>query len=105
MSDPMTELRYEQLDMFENECEKGFTERLNEQLELFESQYEKEFTERLKATTLYKVSQDLYDRQQLGIKKYGCRVDQSPDDMLQHLYEELLDACMYIKTEIERRKA
>lgn len=86
MSDPMTELRYERLELFENECEKGFTERLQ-------------------ATTLYKVSQDLYDRQQLGIKKYGCRVDQSPDDMLQHLYEELLDACMYIKTEIERRKA
>lgn len=55
-------------------------------------------------TTTALVIKDLVKREQLGIKKYGHTVDKSPDDMLQHLYEELLDACCYIKTEIERRK-
>ena len=47
---------------------------------------------------------DLRDRAEMGFKKYGCTIDRSPDDMLQHLYEELLDAAMYIKTRINQEK-
>lgn len=47
---------------------------------------------------------DLRDRAEVGFKKYGCTIDRSPDDMLQHLYEELLDAAMYIKTRINQEK-
>lgn len=55
-------------------------------------------------TTTSKVIADLKEREQIGLHKYGEYVHQSKDDMLQHLYEELLDASLYIKTEIERRK-
>lgn len=50
------------------------------------------------------VCADIAERQQLGIAKYGCTVAESPDDMLKHLYEELLDAAIYTKAELERRK-
>lgn len=54
--------------------------------------------------TLALVVYDLIDRAELGLIKYGHGVEESPDDMMQHLYEELLDASMYIKTQIERNK-
>ena len=54
--------------------------------------------------TLAYVIADLRDRAEVGFKKYGHAVEDSPDDMMQHLYEELLDAAMYIKTEINRKK-
>ena len=67
-----------------------------------------EYTEKIKhmtqISTTDKVCRDLKVREQFGIVKYGHTVDKSSDDMLQHLYEELLDAACYIKTEIERRK-
>lgn len=47
---------------------------------------------------------DLWDRAEMGFKKYGCTIDRSPDDMLQHAYEEALDLCMYLKTEIKRKQ-
>lgn len=47
---------------------------------------------------------DLRDRAEFGRKKYGHTLDQSPDDMLQHAYEEALDLCMYLKTEIKRKQ-
>ena len=47
---------------------------------------------------------DLRDRADIGFKKYGCTIDDSPDDMLQHAMEEALDLCMYLKTEIMRKK-
>ena len=50
------------------------------------------------------VCDDIAARQQLGIKKYGCTVAQSPDDMLVHAYQEALDLAVYLKAEIERRK-
>lgn len=50
------------------------------------------------------VIEDLLNRAEVGFKKYGCTLDQSKDDMLQHLYEELLDATMYIKTRINQEK-
>ncbi len=50
-----------------------------------------------------RVCADIAARQRLGITKYGCTVEQSPDDMLQHAYEEALDLAVYLKAEIERR--
>lgn len=54
--------------------------------------------------TLSYVIADLRDRAEIGFKKYGHYLDQSPDDMLQHAYEEALDLAMYLKTEINRKK-
>ncbi len=51
-------------------------------------------------STLEKVIQDLKDREQLGKQRYGTTVDRtdlSRDDWEQHLYEELLDAVMYLR--------
>jgi hypothetical protein len=50
------------------------------------------------------VCADIAARQRLGIAKYGVTVEQSPDDMLQHAYEEALDLAVYLKAEIERRE-
>lgn len=50
------------------------------------------------------VIKDLKNREAMGLKKYGCFVHETVDDTLVHLYEELLDAAIYIKTEINRRK-
>ena len=50
------------------------------------------------------VCNDIAARQALGIKKYGCTVAESPDDMLNHAYQEALDLCVYLKAEIEKRK-
>jgi hypothetical protein len=48
---------------------------------------------------------DIEARKQLGIKKYGTALQAGNGrDMLQDLYEELLDACIYIRGEIENRK-
>jgi hypothetical protein len=47
---------------------------------------------------------DLRDRSEVGFKKYGHFLGASPDDMLQHAYEEALDLCMYLKTQIQRQK-
>jgi hypothetical protein len=54
--------------------------------------------------TLAYVIADLRDRAEVGLKKYGHGVEDSPDDMLQHAYEEALDLAMYLKTEIRRKK-
>ena len=43
------------------------------------------------------VAKDLKERALKGIQKYGHPLHESKDDMLQHLYEELLDAASYIK--------
>ena len=39
----------------------------------------------------------------MGIKKYGCTVAESLDDMCQHAYEEALDLAIYLKAELIRR--
>jgi len=45
------------------------------------------------------VVQDMLARNEDGATKYNRYLTSDcPDDMLQHLYEELLDACVYIKT-------
>jgi len=50
------------------------------------------------------VCEDIAARQQKGIAKYGKTVAESPDDMLQHAYEEALDLAVYLKAEITKRK-
>ena len=50
--------------------------------------------------TLERVIQDLRDREEAGIKKYGTTVDRTditPEAWMQHLYEELLDAVIYLR--------
>lgn len=60
---------------------------------------------RYQGETLKGVISDLKNRETLGLHKYGKVLSRNTDeDMLQHLYEELLDASMYIKTLILQRK-
>ena len=49
------------------------------------------------------VCEDIAARQAIGIKKYGVTVDESKlsrQEWNKHLYEELLDACIYLKREM-----
>lgn len=51
------------------------------------------------------VVKDMKQREIFGFKKYNKYLtDKTDEDMLQHLYEELLDAAVYIRTLIEQRK-
>lgn len=50
------------------------------------------------------VIKDLLVRDSFGKQKYGKYLHaETTEDTLQHLYEELLDAAVYIKTEINKR--
>lgn len=58
-----------------------------------------------KKTSWDTVIEDIRQREDFGYKKYGKYLTVDTDeDMLQHLYEELLDATVYIKTLINQRK-
>lgn len=47
---------------------------------------------------------DLRERERFGALKYGkFLTHHTTEDTMQHLYEELLDAALYIKTEIKKR--
>ena len=51
------------------------------------------------------VISDIKERERFGAIKYGKYLTAyTHEDTLQHLYEELLDAVVYIKTEINKRK-
>lgn len=51
------------------------------------------------------VQQDMEARGRLGSERYGVPLTaDTPKDFLQEHYEELLDACVYIRAEIERRR-
>lgn len=51
------------------------------------------------------VIKDLKDREKFGALKYGkFLTHHTTEDTMQHLYEELLDAALYIKTEMKKRK-
>jgi len=51
------------------------------------------------------VIKDLKEREQFGALKYGkFLTPHSNENMMQHLYEELLDAALYIKNEMTIRK-
>ena len=57
-----------------------------------------------KESTWNTVREDIRKREQLGALKYGKYLTKhTTEDTLQHLYEELLDAVVYIKTEILKR--
>ena len=54
--------------------------------------------------TEFRVCQDIYNRQQLGIRKYGTTVEKNNlqlKEWLQHAYEETLDNAIYLKRAIE----
>jgi hypothetical protein len=46
------------------------------------------------------VCRDIQERAKKGFKKYGRRLKDSEDDMLQHAYEEVLDLANYLKAQI-----
>ena len=51
-------------------------------------------------TLLKEINSDLQKREDKGIKTYGTRLDDAKlnkDQLLNHLYEELLDSVFYIK--------
>ena len=51
-------------------------------------------------TLLEEISADLQKREQKGINTYGTKLDNADlnkKQLLNHLYEELLDAAFYIK--------
>lgn len=50
------------------------------------------------------VIDDLEERMELGILKYGEPLTISSHDMLQHAYEEALDLACYLKTRIEQER-
>lgn len=50
------------------------------------------------------VMKDMEDRRQMGCKKYGTPLQPfNGRDALVDVYQELLDACVYIRQEIEQR--
>jgi hypothetical protein len=51
------------------------------------------------------VIDDMYLRNQQGKEKYNRYLTvETPDNMLQHAYEEALDLAVYLKTEILKRR-
>lgn len=57
------------------------------------------------ATSWDYVLEDIAKRERMGYNKYGKYLNpKTNEDMLQHLYEELLDATVYIKTLIMQRE-
>jgi hypothetical protein len=57
--------------------------------------------------TLKSVIKDLTDRERVGFQKYGTTVDRndlSEQEWLQHAYEEMLDAAMYLNKIMSLRK-
>lgn len=50
------------------------------------------------------VIQDMNERKQIGIKRYGTPLQpHNGRDMMKDLYEELLDACNYIRGQLYER--
>lgn len=81
----------------------GMEEAIREEREQQALQFKSRVRDQKPTTDL--VIGDILQRHEMGLLKYGkflsCRTD---EDMLQHLYEELLDASMYIKTLIIQRQ-
>jgi hypothetical protein len=58
----------------------------------------------MKDSIVEAVRQDLSNRSELGIKKYGVTLDRTDlglKDWLQHAYEESLDHALYLKRAIK----
>jgi hypothetical protein len=61
--------------------------------------------EKMTPTSTQLVIKDMNEREYFGYNKYGKYLTVDTDEnMLQHLYEELLDGAVYIRTLIEQRK-
>ena len=68
-------------------------------------QKEELLCETLKDAIVEEVRQDLHNRSQVGIKKYGVTLERDDLSLLewhQHQYEELLDAAVYTKKIIKQ---
>ena len=51
------------------------------------------------------VARDIEDRKRLGLERYGALLQPNNGrNNLQDAYEEALDLCVYLRTEIEERK-
>ena len=74
--------------------------------EWFENEYLRNQKEGNKEDSItLDVIADLKEREQFGALKYGkFLTHHTTEDTMQHLYEELLDAALYIKTEMKKRK-
>lgn len=60
---------------------------------------------KIETTSVDEVIKDMRKRERMGFKKYKKFLTKNTDeDMLQHLYEELLDGAFYIKTLIMQRE-
>lgn len=54
--------------------------------------------------TVDQVIDDLVERKQLGIERYGIALNANSDkNLLQEAYEEAMDLAIYLRAEIERR--
>jgi len=71
----------------------------------FENEYLRNQREGNRADSItLDVIADLKRREQFGALKYGkFLTHHTTEDTMQHLYEELLDAALYIKTEMKKR--
>lgn len=70
-----------------------------------EFSYLDKIKEKLTPTSTTLVVKDILDRENFGYNKYGKYLTVDTDEnMLQHLYEEILDSAVYIRTLIEQRK-
>lgn len=59
-----------------------------------------ELNDKLKSQTYIDVINDLIEREEMGLSKYGITVDQadlSEVEWMQHAYEEALDFAIYLK--------
>lgn len=71
----------------------------------FDYTYSDKVQEFITPTSTELVVRDIKQREIFGFKKYNKYLnDKTDEDMLQHLYEELLDGAVYIRTFIEQRK-
>lgn len=75
------------------------------EMALEERKQHEELTHRAFETSTDLVIRDMARREGFGYHKYGKYLHVNTDeDMLVHLYEELLDGAVYIRTLIEQRK-
>lgn len=73
--------------------------------EMSDWKYQDKVNNFITLTSTKLVVEDMIRREKFGYNKYGKYLSVHTDeDMLQHLYEELLDGAVYIRTLIEQRK-
>lgn len=76
-----------------------------EEMADWDKSYEAKVKKMTQVTSTQLVVKDITERESFGYNKYGKYLTVDTDEnMLQHLYEELLDGAVYIRTLIEQRK-